>query len=49
MIQDFTYLKPGTVKEALAMLADHGMIAKLSVAVNRCSSRCGRGCWLWST
>ena len=23
MIQDFTYLKPGNVKEALAMLADH--------------------------
>jgi len=23
MIQDFTYLKPGTVKEALTLLADH--------------------------
>ena len=23
MIHDFTYLKPGTVKEALTMLSDH--------------------------
>jgi hypothetical protein len=25
MIHDFTYLKPGSVKEAFAMLADHAM------------------------
>jgi carbon-monoxide dehydrogenase medium subunit len=32
MIHDFTYLKPGTVKEALAMLADH---------VDECKIICG--------
>jgi len=32
MIHDFTYLKPGTVKEALAMLADH---------VDECKIVCG--------
>ena len=29
MIHDFTYLKPGTLQEALIMLADHGDECKI--------------------
>jgi hypothetical protein len=36
MINDFNYLKPGTLKEALAMYADT-MIVRSSVVASPCS------------